>query len=432
MIYKSIKWFVPILLAVCFAQSYGEEEVLDRIVAVVDDEIILLSELKENVRLEMFQRKMSPEQDQEQVKALEREILDGMIADQILLAKAKDDSILVKQKEIDEVLQEQLARIQEQLGSEEEYQRQLEQSGITERDLKKRFRREIRNYLMKQKMLASLAQGIVISGREVEAFYETYKDSLPIQPERVNISHILIRPKVGGEDQDAILQKAREILAQVRAGADFGQMAKAYSQDTGSAQRGGDLGYFKRGTMLPEFERVAFALRPGEISDIVRTRLGYHIIRAEDRKGDEVRVRHILWIASITEKDEQEALDTITQLRERALSGEDFAQLARTFSDDETTASKGGALGWIPVERLPADFKPVVDRLQPGEISQPIPSASGYHLIRLNEREKGGAITLRDDRALLENFVRQEKIKKTFEQMIAKERERIYVDVRLE
>ena len=431
-LHRPMKWLVPIVLAACFAQSYGEEEVLDRIVAVVDEQIILLSELKENVRLEMFQRKMSPEGDQEQVKALEREILDGMIADQILLAKAKDDSILVKQKEIDEVLQEQLTRIREQLGSEEEYRRQLKQSGITERDLKKRFRREIRNYLMKQKMLASLAQGIVASTRDVEAFYETYKDSLPVQPERVNISHILIRPKIGGEDQDVILQKAREILAQARAGADFEQLAEEYSQDPGSAQRGGDLGYFTRGTMLPEFERVAFALQPGEISDIVKTRLGYHIIRGEDRKGEEIRVRHILLIANITETDEQKALDTITALRERVLSGEDFAQLARTFSDDETTASEGGALGWIPVERLPSDFRPVVDHLEPGQISQPIHSASGYHLIRLDEREKGGAITLENNRTLLENLVRQEKIREAFEQMIEKERERIYVDVRLE
>jgi len=420
------------MLVVCCARSYGEEEVLDRIVAVVDEQIILLSELKENVRLEMFQRKMSPEGDREQVKALEREILEGMIADQILLAKAKDDSILVKQKEIDQVLQEQLTHIREQLGSEEEYQRQLEQSGITERDLKKRFRREIRNYLMKQKMLASLAQGIVVSGREVEAFYETYKDSLPVQPERVNISHLSIRPKVGGEGQDVVLQKAREILAQAKAGADFEQLAEKYSQDPGSAQRGGDLGYFARGTMLPEFERVAFALQPGEISDIVRTRLGYHIIRAEDRRGEDIRARHILLIAHITERDEREALESITQLRERALSGEDFAQLARTFSEDETTASEGGALGWIPVERLPSDFKPVVDRLEPGGISPPVHSASGYHLIRLNNREKGGSITLQNGWTLLENLVRQQKIKETFARMIEKERERIYVDVRLE
>ncbi len=427
-----IKWYVPLMLALCFTISYGEEEVLDRIVAVVDDQIILHSELKENVRLEMFQRGLSSEGDQEQVKALEREILDGMIADQILLAKAKDDSVLVKQKEIDEVLQEQLTRIREQVGSEEEYQRQLEASGVTERDLKKRFRREIRNYLMKQKMLGSLVHGIVVSNREVEAFYETYKDSLPVQPERVHISHILIRPKVGGEGQDALLDKANKILAEAQAGADFAQLARTYSQDPGSAQRGGDLGYFGRGTMLPEFEQVAFALRPGAVSDIVRTRLGYHIIRVEDRKGDEIHARHILLIANVTQKDEQKALETITELREKVRSGADFAELARTFSDDASTASDGGDLGWIPVERLPSDFKPVADQLEPGQVSQPIHSSSGYHLIRLNEREKGGAITLQSDRALLENLARQQKLKEVFDQMIEKERARIYVDVRLE
>ncbi|MCK5733039.1 MAG: peptidylprolyl isomerase [Candidatus Latescibacteria bacterium] len=429
---NALKWFVPLMLALCFTTSYGEEEVLDRIVAVVDDQIILHSELKENVRLEMFQRGLSPERDQEQVKALEKEILDGMIADQILLAKAKDDSVLVKQKEIDEVLQDQLTRIREQAGSEEAYQRQLEAGGVTERDLKKRFRGEIRNYLMKQKMLGSLVQEIGVSSREVEAFYETYKDSLPVQPERVHISHILIRPKVGGEDQDALLDKANKILAEAQAGADFSELARTYSQDPGSAQRGGDLGYFGPETMLPEFERVAFALQPGTVSDIVKTRLGYHIIRVEDRKGDRIHARHILLIANITKKDEQKAFEILTGLREKIRSGADFGELARTFSDDPPTASEGGDLGWIPVERLPSDFKPVTDQLEPGQVSEPVQSSSGYHLIRLNEREKGGTITLQSDRALLENLARQQKLKEGFDEMIEKERARIYVDVRLE
>ncbi|MCK5118731.1 MAG: peptidylprolyl isomerase [Candidatus Latescibacteria bacterium] len=429
---NALKWFVPLMLALCFTTSYGEEEVLDRIVAVVDDQIILHSELKENVRLEMFQRGLSPERDQEQVKALEKEILDGMIADQILLAKAKDDSVLVKQKEIDEVLQDQLTRIREQAGSEEAYQRQLEAGGVTERDLKKRFRGEIRNYLMKQKMLGSLVQEIGVSSREVEAFYETYKDSLPVQPERVHISHILIRPKVGGEDQDALLDKANKILAEAQAGADFSELARTYSQDPGSAQRGGDLGYFGPETMLPEFERVAFALQPGTVSDIVKTRLGYHIIRVEDRKGDRIHARHILLIANITKKDEEKALEILTGLREKIRSGADFGELARTFSDDPPTASEGGDLGWIPVERLPSDFKPVTDQLEPGQVSEPVQSSSGYHLIRLNEREKGGTITLQSDRALLENLARQQKLKEGFDEMIEKERARIYVDVRLE
>ena len=429
---NALKWFVPLMLALCFTTSYGEKEILDRIVAVVDDQIILHSELKENVRLEMFQRGLSPERDQEQVKALEKEILDGMIADQILLAKAKDDSVLVKQKEIDEVLQDQLTRIREQAGSEEAYQRQLEAGGVTERDLKKRFRGEIRNYLMKQKMLGSLVQEIGVSSREVEAFYETYKDSLPVQPERVHISHILIRPKVGGEDQDALLDKANKILAEAQAGADFSELAQTYSQDPGSAQRGGDLGYFGPETMLPEFERVAFALQPGAVSDIVKTRLGYHIIRVEDRKGDRIHARHILLIANITKKDEEKALEILTGLREKIRSGADFGELARTFSDDPPTASEGGDLGWIPVERLPSDFKPVTDQLEPGQVSEPVQSSSGYHLIRLNEREKGGTITLQSDRALLENLARQQKLKEGFDEMIEKERARIYVDVRLE
>ncbi|MFH1007472.1 MAG: peptidylprolyl isomerase [Candidatus Latescibacterota bacterium] len=426
---NTAKWVVLGLLALCAspAPGYAQEEVLDRIVAVVNDEIILLSELKENVRMELFKQGRASENDQEKVAALEREILEGMVADQILLAKAKNDSVVVKQKDIDEVLQEQLRRIREQVGSEEEYQRQLQQGGVTERDLKKRFRKEIRNYLMKQEMLASLIQGVTVSGREVEAFYQTHKDSLPVQPARVHISHILIRPV----DQEA-LAKAREILKRADAGEDFEALARAHSKDPGSAQRGGDLGFFGRGMMLPEFESAAFQLEPDQISELVKTRLGYHIIRVEERQGDQVHARHILLTAKITKEDEQQALEIVAGLREEILSGADFSELARTFSEDASTASEGGDLGWILLSELPKDFAPVVNQLEAGQVSEPIHSASGYHLIRLNEREKGGAITLENNRGLLENLARQQKLKEVFDELIEEERAKIYVDIRLE
>lgn len=420
-----------IIISCTFVPRTDGSEVVERIVAKVDNEIILLSDLKQKVQLEMLQRKIDPTKNPEIASALEREVLEGMLADMILLVKAKSDSVQVSQEEIESALKNEIEQLKTQAGSEGEFQKQLSQAGLTEKDLRDKYRKEIRNYLLRQRVVASLSQKISVSYNEVVAFYNTYKDSIPPKPERVNISHIMLISTLSSESKAKARQKAEEVLALAKKGGDFAELAKRYSEDPGSAKNGGDLGYFEKGTMVPPFERAAFVLNPGQVSDIVETDFGYHIIKVEEKTDKGVKARHILIMLKPSEEDMLKTVQKLNTIRQKALSGEDFSKLVQEYSEDNKTVSQGGLLGWFDFDELPPNFKPFVKKLEPGEISSVVQSNIGYHIIRLNDRQVGGKVTLENDRQLLEDMVRQQKIKKTFDEMIAKEKEKIYIDIRL-
>ena len=419
---------LPILVFITVPLYLGAEQLYDRIIAVVDDQVILQSELREVLGLELLRRGIEPDQ-KEMVEQLKKELLEAMINDRVLLIKAKRDSIVIKDREINDALNEELERIKGQFSSPQEYERQLKREGLTERELRKRYREEIKNYLLKQKVMASLAQGITVSRREVVDFFRANADSLPRQPEMVNISHILLKPSV---DREQAYQRIQQLLERIRSGEDFDMLAQEYSEDPGSAGEGGDLGWFTRGTMLPEFEEVAFSLEPGQISDVVETDLGYHIIKVEEKDGDKVRARHILIRTAPSEDDIKAVVNRLAELRRKVVDGEDFADLARMYSQDTQTAAEGGLLGWIALDQLPPAFKTAIDRLSVGKTSQPFRSWLGFHIVRLNERKSERPLSLEQDYQLLENMVRQEKLKEAFNRLIASEKQKIYVDVRLE
>jgi len=403
----------------------GEEELLDRIVAVVDQEIILLSEVKQRAQLELLQEGRYVADDST-LRALEKKVLDDMIADRILLVKAQKDTALeVTAEEVDRALEEQLARIRRDAGSEEAYQDLIRREGLTERELRRRFRKELRNYLLKQKFMAKLARKVHISDEDVRAFYQAYEDSLPVLPERVDIAYILVKPKVGEGRLREVQRKAARLLRQVQEGTDFEALARAYSEDPGSRRRGGDLGYFERGTMLPEFELVAFSLRPGE-SDTVYTRLGYHVIYVEERKGDKVHARHILLRVFPSNEDTARALAFLDSLRGRALSGEDFEELMWEYSEDPSS----GRSRWRAIEEFPEAIRKAIAPLKPGEVSRPFAGLAGCYLVKLYGRRPGGPLDLERDWDVIREWALGHKLQGAFKELIAKERKRLYLEVR--
>jgi len=412
-----------LFFSLLMVSSAAAQQIVDRIVAVVDDEIILQSELEQALQLEISQRLATGAQKEQ----LRKQLLEAMINDKVLLIKAKRDSIVVTEKEVDDALQEQLDKIKDQMGSEQEYEKLLAREGITERELRRRYRVQIRNYLLKQKVMASLGGQIVISYKDVVDFYNTHIDSLPLRPQMVNLSQIFLRLP---NHEDEIYQKLSELLQRVRHGEDFAQLAKKYSEDPGSAELGGDLGFFSPGTMLPEFEKAAFSLKLGEVSDVVRTSAGYHIIKLEEKKGDRIRVRHILIRVGPTTADVRAAAAKLETLRTRALNGENFSELAQRYSMDTQSAGQGGLLGWFSVDQLPPAFKQAISKLKVGQISSPIRTDSGMCILRLNENQPQRPLDLEKDRDLLENMLRQEKLRQAFDRMIDSLKHRIYIDIR--
>lgn len=410
------------------SQAFGQ--VMDRIVAVVGDEIILLSELEARLQLAGIQLKIDPE-DVSAMEDLRGPLLQEMVNEKLILVQARRDSIQVAPEEIGDALTAQIQRIKDQLGSEEAFQEQLANEGLTLQSLKKRFRPQIKNQLLREKLIRQKLANMTVSSKDVMDFYETYRDSLPVQGQSVRLSHLLMAITPGDEEKRSAFQKAKEVLAKARAGDDFAALARSYSQCP-SAERGGDLGYFSQGEMVPEFEQAAFALEPGEISDVVETVYGYHIIKCEDRRDDQVHVRHILIALSTSEEDEQRLIDQLNNLRDRALNGEEFAALVEEYSQDPYSKEKGGDLGWYPLDQLNPQFRSVVDTLSAGNISEPLRTSSGYHLLKVVDRVKERRLNLEDDWNAIEDLARQKKISDKLDAWLNELRGEIYVDVRIE
>jgi peptidyl-prolyl cis-trans isomerase SurA len=434
---ESLKGLIPagkvVFLFTCLLHLFcglaPAQQILDRIVAVVGDEIISESELE--MQLTLYVNQMGIEvTSAAQKNQLKAEMLEQMVNDRVLLLAAqKDTTIQVSSKEVDDAVKEQLDRVRSEF-TEEEFKAQLKAEGLTESELRKRYREQTREKMMTDRLIGSKLSKVSVSAREVKDFYETYKDSIPDQPEAVKLSHILLEIGPSSETLDSLRSKAERIRDLARAGEDFARLASAYSDDP-SRERGGDLGFFKKGDMIPDFEEAAFALNPGEISDVVKTQFGYHIIKVEERRDDQVHARHILLLAASSKRDTTRAEQLADSLYQLLMEGADFAGLAKEFSSDEESKKMGGELGWYPVEQMTPEIKEGVKDLEIGQVSRPLLSPFGIHILKALDRREERKLNLEDDWDAVKDMVRRKKTNDLVTEWVEKLRQEIYVEIRL-
>ena len=414
-----MRYFLYILFILsCRADAVGASpELIDRIVGVVDDEVILWSELNFRLRFQLEQRGYSPYLEEEKLAQLREEALDEMIDEQILLLKAQEDSIAIDEAKVEEILSEQYSAIKNDMGS-DGFKEMLKRAGLSERQLRNRYRKEIRHSLLYQEMLRELAYRLHITHRDIDAYRHAHGDTLPV---RISLSRIRIQSKPDEQLLQANRQRIREIQQKIAAGADFGDLARTYSEDPGTAAQGGDLGCFAAGRLVPEFEKAAFELKPGEVSAPVLTQYGYHLILLHEKREDELCASHILVRASTTRQDDRRVEIALNELRQRALSGEDFSQLAREHSDERRTAMRGGFWEIVPRDQLPPPLLAQIGHLKLGEISEPFFLEDGGYIIKIN-----------DDQSTLESLIREERLTKSMRQLIEEYRTEIHVEKRID
>lgn len=402
------------------------QTLLDRIIAVVDKEIITESELNDRVSFAAVQNRLdaaSPE--------LRKQVLDGMVTEKLILAQALIDSVEVTDDEVTRALEQQIQNFIRQVGSE---QRVEQMYGKSINRIKREYRDEIRQQLLVQKVRQQREANLQVTRREVEEFFAAYRDSLPQVPEEYLLSHLFVVPIPDTSVERATRTRLQAVRDSLQAGGDFADFAKRYSVD-GTAAGGGDLGWARRGDYVREFEETVFSLQPGQMSGVIKTQYGYHIVQLMERRGDQVRARHILVRIERGPESDSSAVRLLWTLRDSALAGTPFADLARRHSQDEETRAQGGDLGRLTADQFVPEFSTTVMPLKTGEISPPsrasLGSTYGWHIVWLRNRVPAHAMTLETDFDRVSQLALYLKRNRQNADWVEELKKTIYLDIRL-
>lgn len=418
-----------IILSVLLSINAFSQEVLDKIVAIVDNEFILKSELEFQTNMVAAQRKIDPNSSD-----LKRQVLDAIIEEKLIYAQANFDSIMVTDEEVTSRIDYQLKVFQQQYGSIERIEQMY---GMSIEKIKRELRDEVQKSLMIQKLQEKNFASIEASRREVETFFSTYKDSLGIIPEKLKIFHIYKNPKASNTIKEKYKQFAKAILDSIKDGADFAEMAKKYSEDPGSAVQGGDLGFVKRGLFYPEFEAAVFSLQTNQISDIVESPVGFHIIQLLERRGESIKSRHILIKIKMDEQADLNTISFLTDVRDSVIRKfGTFSDYAKKYSEDNDTAPFGGDLGTFFINQLDKQLLDAVSKMKEGEISFPrrieySEGNYGYHIVYLERRIPQHLANLDLDYQEMKKLADDNKKQKKYREWIENLKEKIYWEVRI-
>lgn len=357
------------------AQLIGQNDtiILDRILAVVGGHPILQSDVESTyiqnqavgVRLEGDEK---------------CSILEDMMISKLLLDQAELDSIEKTDREVEAALQARLDYFINQAGSVEAIEEYFKKSMP---EIKKDFFEDVKEQLLTEEMKKNLTADVKVTPSDVQKFYRKIpKEEMPLIPEQLEIRQIVVKPKISEEDRKIVIDRLNDFREQILGGRSMATLAAAYSEDPGSQPRGGELGFIRRADLVPEFTAVAFNLKPGEVSRVVKTDFGYHLIQLIDRQGESINARHILLKPKISAEAKIAARSRLDSIADIIRTGKaEFGEMALRYSVDEKSFANGGLMvneykgnTKFEPQELPAEMLAQVNRLKAGEISEPFES----------------------------------------------------------
>ncbi len=393
------------LLLVFFSTLLMSQErlVIDRVIAKVGGEIILLSDVEEQYS---YLKDNAVDIDED----AKCELLENIIAQKMFIHHAKLDSILVTDEEVNAQLDFRFDNVLAQMNGDEEFFQ--EYYGATVQEMKEKYRDDQKEQILLERMQQSLIANVNITPEEVQKYYSSVPtDSLPFLSSEVEISEIVYEPNVNAVEE----QKALDLITDIRRrivedGESFEDLAKTYSMD-GSAQTGGDLGFAKRGSYVADFEAAAYSLKNDEISEIVQTEFGFHIIQMIERRGNKIHVRHILIIPEITDNDlEKSRLELDSIRKEVVMDSMSFETAVRLHSVESSPSySFGGRMKnpksgdtFFKTGDLPPDIYFAIDTMSVGQLSAPLEYTTPrgeklYRLIKLDSRSSPHRVSIDKD-----------------------------------
>ncbi|MEX0770119.1 MAG: peptidylprolyl isomerase [Balneolaceae bacterium] len=431
-----------LLASSLFAQS---SQVTDRIIAVVNDRIILKSDIDNEVVNYMRQLQQS-NQEMEFSRQLWYEVLESMIDNYVLLEKAEIDSVVVSDEIVNRQMDQRINQLIQQAGSEAALERQFGQSIV---ELRAEFREQFREQMTVQQIRQQKMNEISITRPEVRDFFESIPaDSLPTIPEQVALSQIVKIPPPLEDAKEAALERARQIRDSIVVhGKSFEEMARKYSSAP-DAQQGGKIPLMPMDQLVPSYSAAAAALDTAEVSGIVETSYGFHIIRLNRRVGDQVDTNNLLISMDDEGMDEQQAIDQLNAIRDSVLNhGTEFAEMARKHSDDEFTGNMGGRIldpqtgqRLLAINQLdPALYRIALLLDETGEISEPRPfnpqnenTENAFRIVRLDRHVQEHVANLDQDYDRIRNIALQQKQMRELTAWLEELRDEIYIEYKID
>ncbi len=360
-----------LLSLLAFAQDIKQKPltVLDEVVAVVGKNIILQSDIETQYMQHRMQGYVEGSS-----ATIKCDILKELIFQKLLLNQADIDSIVVNSSSVNQELDRRFKYFISQFGSQEKLEEYYHK---TVDQFKEEMREIIQDQLMQQEVQAAITKNVNITPKEIKAFFkEIPSDSLPLINTAFQVAEIVKKPPVSAAEKLAVKERLLGLRTRVLKGENFATLAILYSEDPGSAKKGGELGMYGRGELYPEFESVAFGLKEGEISGIVETEAGYHVIQMIERKDDFINVRHILLRPKISPIELQKAADFLDSIHGLILSDSiSFADAARLFSDNQNRFNGGLIINpnsgnsKFQAEELDPKIFYVIDNMEIGQVS---------------------------------------------------------------
>lgn len=443
-IFFKVLTFVLVLFTLSNSLLAQNAQVSDRIVAIVNDRIILKSDVDSEVQNFLRQARVEG-QEVEFSKDLWYSALQSMVDNYVLLQKAEIDSVVVSDDEVNRLMDQRIQQLTRQAGSEEALEDAFGQSLV---EIRAEFREQFRDQLTAQRVQQQKIQEINITRPEVVNFFEQIpEDQVPIIPEQVAISQIVAIPPPLEDARQAAYDLAQSLRDSVTTGGkNFEEMARKYS-DGPTAPRGGLLPMMPLDDLVANYSAAASALEPGGISEVVETQFGFHVIRLNRRVGDNIETNHILIEIGEESVDEEAAIETLNALRDSVLNhGASFSDLARKYSEDEETAPLGGKIydrqtgnRLIPLDQLePALYRIVLLLDEEGDISEPRPYnpnnpnvSRAFRIVRLDEHIPQHRANLDDDYDRIRQIALQRKQNRIMSQWIDDLRDEVYVEFKI-
>jgi peptidyl-prolyl cis-trans isomerase SurA len=418
-----LHWLFTFLLLILpgAAGLFAQEIVVDRIVAIVGKNMILESDIE--AQYQQLKMQGSIEGSASSMKCM---ILQKMLRDDLLLNQAELDSIQVSDEEVERSLDQRLRYFISQFGTQEKLEQYYGKSII---EIKEEFRDMVKNYMLVEQVQNEITKNVAVTPSDVKAYYHNIPvDSIPLISATVEMAQIIKVPPVSMEQKVMIKEKLRDLRRRILAGENFATLAILYSEDPGSAAKGGEIGFFGRGELYPEYEAAAFKLKEGEVSDIVETKAGFHIIQLIERKGDYINTRHILLMVKPSPVDLDAARQKLDSVLTLIKGGQiTFEDAVVKYSDDPGKANGGFMINsytgttWYTMDQLEPQVSFVINKLEVGDISSPVPAETdegkaAYRLIKLVDRTEPHRANLSEDYSLItENALAQKKEEKITE-----------------